>query len=316
MTQNFELVLEGLGDGSGETLRKIKGALLGDLGLSIAEAQAILEALPHTLCCAATPEELRSWHTSLSRAGAQVAIVRPIAPESALGIEPIVASDLFAAPSGETQAAPQPTGDTTVIESGLDFVLQPITDIPPQPSAPLPPSTEVEFSLELSPPEQTLPLKEDLVPAENHPAPSEPSLAVETAPTEATVSSSEAIATLRIESPPSSPEELTLVEAELPPVAPASESSPAEAARLSPPSPADSGKSTGLGTGHTEHTAHIPLGRQKRSEPSPKNNVSTPINEAPLERQDSSPVLTPELIIVVSATTIALAVVNWLYVLR
>jgi len=58
VSENFALVLEGLGDGSGETLRRIKGALLGELGLSVSEAQTALGALPATLRRATTSAEL------------------------------------------------------------------------------------------------------------------------------------------------------------------------------------------------------------------------------------------------------------------
>jgi hypothetical protein len=310
VSEDFELVLEGLGDGSSETLRRIKGALLGDLGLTVSEAQTALSALPNTLRRAATSAELDTWHTILTHAGAQVLIVRPKTERTEI-------ARLTAAASG---------GDTHVLESSLDFTLHPLT--PPVTSAAQPylSCAEIDFSLELSPPPQLPDLKEDLVPPNAKPAevpvaelavPSAPPLpdnsAVSASPGEGESASANTPLTLAESSAPAAPEAVVSLSVNSTAVA------PPPALKSPPPDTAAKKKTTPSGS-PAEGSGHAPLGRQHvvgMAAPTvpPKENVPSPTIHTTLGTEAHEPIVTPELIMAVSVGAIVLALVNWLLVL-
>ncbi len=73
----YELVFEGPGDGSPDTLRKLKGAMVADLEMSVAEVQHILESYPLTIKRSESSHDLTIACQLLKNAGGAAYIVQP-----------------------------------------------------------------------------------------------------------------------------------------------------------------------------------------------------------------------------------------------
>lgn len=78
-TAEFKLVIEGISDDSAQAIQRIKGILIADLDLSVAQVQEILQGGTRELRRAAREEELFRFYKALKGAGAKVLIVRPAA---------------------------------------------------------------------------------------------------------------------------------------------------------------------------------------------------------------------------------------------
>jgi len=170
VSHEFKLVLEGLADDSPDSLRKVKGALLADLGLTVPEAQRVLSSLPFTLFATSEETELIPWERLLHEAGARVTIVRPKKSPSGESAEPFGADlDFTLAPIVAAPSISEPSASTAIIESSLDFFVDGAAPLTPSQAAPQPPpngapgAAEIEFSLELQPAVETAALKETLV---------------------------------------------------------------------------------------------------------------------------------------------------------
>jgi hypothetical protein len=72
----YDLVFEGPSDDSPATLSRIKSAFIAELDFSIPQVQQFLSQLPVTLRSSANPAELESMKKLLTRAGANVLVVR------------------------------------------------------------------------------------------------------------------------------------------------------------------------------------------------------------------------------------------------
>lgn len=162
--EEFHLVLEGFAESSTDSLRRVKGTLLADLGLSVAEAQTILDSLPFTLFSAADEGALEELYMLLVGAGAKVHIVRPkgCPPDQR---DEAIDFHLESEPSeGEHPSSPE---ETELVETELDFFVDaaptpPTTESTPA-SWPSPEPLATDFSLELGAPPDLPPLKETVV---------------------------------------------------------------------------------------------------------------------------------------------------------
>jgi len=192
--------------------------------------------------------------------------------------------------------------NTAIIESGLDFTLQPEQARPLSPPAPVPTCSEIEFSLELCPPAPTLELKEDLVPATaeliddlvQSPQPLEP----RTRHTEAPSSHGHGVDA----DPPTNVVPTAPDNAE-----PGLASGPVEGKKSPPHGVA------------VETPSHVPLGRLTVEAPDPKQppqdvRPASP-DTATIGARTHDVILTPELVITIALGTIVLALINWLFIL-
>lgn len=102
----FELVFEGPADDSAETLRRLKGAFIADLELTIGEVQEILKNYPLTIKRAESSSDLQLYAKSLKNAGGKVTIVQKSMQED---------FDLNVEPSADDEEA-----ETTWIKQGAE----------------------------------------------------------------------------------------------------------------------------------------------------------------------------------------------------
>ena len=79
--RKYELVFEGPGDQSPDTLRKLKGVMIADLELSIPEVQHILESAPLTIKRSDDQKKLSVYANALLSAGAKVLLVTREVPK-------------------------------------------------------------------------------------------------------------------------------------------------------------------------------------------------------------------------------------------
>ncbi|MFM1847288.1 MAG: hypothetical protein RL417_762 [Pseudomonadota bacterium] len=274
-TEEFKLVLEGIAEDSPEALRRVKGALLGEIGLSVSEAQTVLQALPFTLFTSSNEAELDALHGVLSAAGATVTIVRPKGAEESdeLDFQLDVPKD---SPQREPSTQSEPLGAT------LDFFVE--TAPPPiNPAVSTPERFEEaargeELVLELLPAEDLPPLKESLV----EPEPIDFG--------EPPISAAAEVTTPLAQQPAAPP----------PPMA--------EKASVGPRAAPPTGAAVAAPPRFTEHPNNVPIGRQMRERmrdgtPSPMELLAPPTDLASL--------ITPEFIMGLCGAIGALAVINW-----
>ncbi len=282
VSENFELVLEGLSESTPDSLRRVKGTLLSDLGLTVAEAQAVLESLPFTLFSAPDEDSLQGLHDILAKAGAKVQIVRPQKGAPAPLNEAI---DFFLEGAlAPTSAAPTP-GETEVIETGLDFFVDPGLPVnqkeAAETSAPITESTPIDFSLELAAPPE-LPQLKDTVVQELEPV----EILLEPIPEER---ESEDVAPLiGAATPDNHP-------------LPASES-----AQIPPPAPLPAPRLS-------ESPHSIPIGRRMREHrPTPQETDTTTAEQAVSIATSRTPIVTAGTVGLLVGGTILLGLLNWL----
>ena len=81
-TGKYSLIFHGIGDDSADTLRRVKTALVADLGYSADEVKAFFDKTP--LCIKSSPSsrELEAAHSLLEKAGALVMIEAPAGPDA------------------------------------------------------------------------------------------------------------------------------------------------------------------------------------------------------------------------------------------
>jgi hypothetical protein len=271
--ENFKLVLEGMIEDSPESLRKIKGALLGDLGLSAAEAQHALESIPCTLSSAPSEAALEAHHTKLHAAGAKVTIVRPVTD----GSTPIEGElDFFLAPTATPPPPHQDGSDLEIIETALDFCFEDPLSLnagrPQEIHTPGEAARQNEVSFEIAPPEDVVQFQ---------------AVPNETGACTAVTASAPAVAQ---------------------PLQPAVSSQATEAPEHPPTEqvPAQSNSVSFIGK-VVESPHHIPIGRTMRCAPKASSKGAT---EA-ISLETDAPILTPELITGLSVAVTLLALCNW-----